>query len=166
MIMPKRAKKAFVLSLDWALVVLLALSMGSSAFTIYRFRRFSSDSNALLDKIRDDLMRENDVHVSELRALVGDFVGRSPNFDVVSSSSTNLAFSSLASSPPPLPSALPDGLWVASKNGEWRLTDGVNSYLVGSVSPIGTIDFVSAGVVRSECGTFYSLPRDRGVKHE
>lgn len=160
-----RQKKKHVVSLDWAMLFILLLSVCTNVFTILRYRRFVRDVDNVNRRAFDDVRKTNDKSLADLKAIVNDFIGRSSSSPSSAPVLSQVATTNFVSSLPSL-SPLPDGLWVASVNGEWLVTDGHFSYRVGTMSPIGNLIDCSQGVVATDRGIYYSIVKEVRLPNE
>lgn len=163
--MSKKPKKNASLSVDWALLFILFLSVCTNVFTVIRYRRFVREVDDINRRTFADVRKSHEQGLNELRSVVNDFIGRSSSLAPVQqvySESVNTNKFELPSLSP-----LPDGLWVSCVNGEWLLTDGHYSYSVGSLSPVGSLLSCTKGIVKTDRGLYYSIFKEsRGVAHE
>lgn len=160
-----RQRKKPVVSFDWAMLFILLLSVCTNVFTILRYRRFVRDVDNVNKQAFDDVRKINEKSLADLRAIVNDFIGRSASSPSSAPVPSHVVSTNSVSSLPSL-SPLPDGLWVASVNGEWLVTDGHFSYRVGSMSPIGNLIDCSQGVVSTDRGIYYSIVKEVRLSNE
>lgn len=167
--MATRNKKRLDLNFDKGLLVLLIVSMITSFVVLVKFRRFEKEikdvnlrnleilkqeskrnSAELLKVLNSGLInQDSSVHEKE-DVKLGNESRSESKFDgePCFKGEKNRSFSSL-----------PHGLSIC-RNGVFLLTDGINSYDIGELSPVGVITNISQGVVQTDIGNYYYISNE------